>query len=73
MTTTHRRAAAEPGETCFDGCGHDRHVGPCLVAMADPDGPCGCGTPLEVGFLEELTADARVEYGDDELRDAAGR
>lgn len=50
---------------CFDGCGHDRHTGePCTVGLLDPPGPCGCG------LVDALRADRRVEYGDDELRDA---
>lgn len=49
---------------CF-ACGHDKHAGePCTVALLDPPGPCGCG------LAEALRADERVEYGDDELRDA---
>lgn len=54
---------------CF-GCGHDDHDEPCTVALAEPDGPCGCGTPVPIGFLDDLAADQRVECGDDELRDA---
>lgn len=53
---------------CFDGCGHDRHVGPCMVALADPDGPCGCGSAAMLAG--ELRADELVEYGDDERHDA---
>jgi hypothetical protein len=39
--------------------------------MCEPDGPCGCGTPAPAGgFLADVAADLRVEYGDEQWRDA---
>jgi hypothetical protein len=66
---------------CGD-CPHLPHPGePCPALYSDPEGddqPCGCGAVslrvvrevLRETAAEALAADARVEYGDDELRDA---